>query len=138
MNLEFGRKDYVSLGIYSTNDVFEAVRKATKGNFDINNKKLKASIGDYKFKANSFRYEVFRESCECTMCGLMGVMFVLERHAMQPDSNPHFNLYGIKENEFILMTKDHIFPKSKGGKDHIYNLQTMCQPCNTEKGSKIC
>ena len=31
------------------------------------------------------------------------------------------------------MTKDHITPKAKGGKDHISNMQTMCSTCNWEK-----
>lgn len=35
------------------------------------------------------------------------------------------------------MTKDHIIPQSKGGSDDISNYQTMCEPCNEAKGSKI-
>ena len=35
------------------------------------------------------------------------------------------------------MTKDHIIPKSKGGKDSLKNLQPMCIRCNEAKGSKI-
>jgi 5-methylcytosine-specific restriction endonuclease McrA len=31
--------------------------------------------------------------------------------------------------------KAYIQAKSKGGKDHIDNYQTMCQPCNVRKGS---
>ena len=34
------------------------------------------------------------------------------------------------------MTKDHIIPKSKGGKDILDNFQTMCFECNTKKGNK--
>ena len=30
------------------------------------------------------------------------------------------------------MTKDHIVPKSKGGADHLDNLETMCDQCNLE------
>lgn len=35
------------------------------------------------------------------------------------------------------MTKDHIIPKSKGGKDELNNYQTMCVICNVKKGNKI-
>jgi 5-methylcytosine-specific restriction endonuclease McrA len=52
---------------------------------------------------------------------------------------PHFNLYCHKPEEgenMVLMTKDHIVPKSKGGKNHISNMQTMCCHCNSTKGNK--
>lgn len=136
MNINVGRKGYVALGAYSPNEVFKAVHDANKGFFNPDNKRLKAKIGDSVFKANSYRYEVFRQSCICVTCGLVGSMFVLERHSSQPDSNPHFNLYGIRDNKFVLMTKDHINPKFNGGRDRLDNFQTMCQPCNTEKGSE--
>ena len=44
-------------------------------------------------------------------------------------------MYGVKNGEEVLFTKDHIIPKSKGGKNHISNYQTMCEPCNSEKGN---
>ena len=37
----------------------------------------------------------------------------------------------------VLMTKDHIFPHNKGGKNNISNYQTMCVKCNVAKGSRI-
>ena len=36
----------------------------------------------------------------------------------------------------VLITKDHIIPKSKGGKDKLDNYQTMCVRCNKRKGNK--
>jgi 5-methylcytosine-specific restriction endonuclease McrA len=48
----------------------------------------------------------------------------------------HFNLYGYNERgEEIMLTKDHIIPKSKEGKNDIDNYQTMCCKCNWKKGN---
>jgi len=32
---------------------------------------------------------------------------------------------------------DHVFPKSKGGSDHLGNLQVLCASCNVRKNNKI-
>ena len=37
---------------------------------------------------------------------------------------------------FRVMEVDHILPKSKGGTDHITNLQLLCSGCNKIKGNK--
>lgn len=50
----------------------------------------------------------------------------------------HLNLYAVDDNgDEILMTKDHIIPRSKGGIDDISNYQTMCKLCNEAKGNKL-
>ena len=35
------------------------------------------------------------------------------------------------------LTVDHIVPASLGGHDGHTNLQTLCKPCNWEKGLKV-
>jgi hypothetical protein len=93
----------------------------------------------------------------CVTCGIQGIYFALERttkrvakvakgkpggytftyHAMS-DAEWHFNLYALTEDGHeILMTKDHIVPKSKGGHHAMYNYQLMCQKCNSRKGNTI-
>lgn len=32
---------------------------------------------------------------------------------------------------------DHIYPVSRGGKTAAYNLQTLCQRCNLDKGGRV-
>lgn len=36
-----------------------------------------------------------------------------------------------------MLEVDHIYPRSKGGADHITNYQCLCKICNIKKGSKI-
>ena len=87
-------------------------------------------------KMSSQRYAVFKKSLVCVKCGITGVFFAIEKPDQPENTKYHLNLYSIDEdgNE-VLMTKDHIHPKSKGGKNVLENYQTMCYKCNYEKGN---
>jgi hypothetical protein len=69
---------------------------------------------------------------KCVACGLEGKYFFLERHSTEKSA--HFNLYGLQDGNYVLMTKDHILAKSNGGANHVRNYQTMCSICNNLKG----
>ena len=88
-----------------------------------------------KIKTTSERYIVFQESLVCYKCGIVGKYFAIEK---TPESEHyHLNLYGINDNEEVLFTKDHLMPKSKGGKNHISNYKTCCEICNKIKADNI-
>ena len=77
----------------------------------------------YNVKMNSLRYQTFKKSPTCVVCGLTGDRFILE---LSGGRKAHFNFYG----KGMLITRDHIIPKSLGGPETIENMQTMCTVCN--------
>ena len=88
-------------------------------------------------KVSSDRLYTFQQSHVCYKCGIAGEFFVKEKHSPK-DVSFHMNLYAIDVNgEELLMTKDHIIPRSMGGKNHPNNYQTMCVRCNIEKGNGV-
>jgi 5-methylcytosine-specific restriction endonuclease McrA len=98
--------------------------------------------GDVSFegdmvKTNSDRYTTFIEKgVVCCECGLEGKFFAKERTGNV--GRYHFNLYAIDKNgDEVLMTKDHIYPVSKGRANHISNYRTMCKVCNERKADKV-
>lgn len=106
------------------------------------NSKQKVLFEDTFVKMNSERYHLFSKSLTCVCCGLEGQFFGLETIVDKKGNfiqgTFHFNLYAIdNDGNEVLMTKDHIIPRSKGGADHLDNYQTMCSPCNSKKGSNM-
>ena len=81
---------------------------------------------------NSDRLHLFlRKGVSCVCCGIKGEYYLAE---LCGNPSPHLNLYSSCGR---LMTKDHIFPVSKGGSNRFHNLQTMCTKCNARKSNNI-
>lgn len=101
----------------------------------VRGKKIKKDFDGDMVRVDSDRLETFKKKgFKCVYCGTEGIYFAKERTHDQEAY--HFNLYGIdNEGNEVLMTKDHIIPKSKGGSNHINNYQTMCTHCNKQKGN---
>jgi len=96
---------------------------------------------EYFVKMTSARYWLFKSNPSCVVCGRTGSIMVLQRDSIRSRSRGcdkvHFNMYAVEPDGFrVLMTKDHILPASKGGKNHHDNFQTMCTICNGIKGSR--
>ena len=101
-------------------------------------KKHRFCVGDREIavKTCSLRLQVFKQNLCCVSCGVIGSIFRLQKQPNR-DEAPHLNLYGLKNGKWILMTQDHIYPRSRGGKDRLDNLCTMCEECNMKKGDQI-
>lgn len=87
----------------------------------------------YRVKMSGQRMALLGREQECACCGHSGVLFRLESSGCY---QPHFNLYGVHETGLILMTMDHINPRSNGGKTVSDNLQLLCKFCNERKKNK--
>lgn len=104
----------------------------------VTEQKTTQEYGGFTVKMNSDRYLLFRDKgCICVTCGRVGTFFMLRRNespTAAPDS-AHLNLWCEDEDgTLVMLTKDHIQPKSKGGANALRNYQPMCVLCNTEKG----
>lgn len=121
------RKKLIHLGEFAPEDVFPFV--------SMEDAKRDYRIGEqtYAVRMNSDRYQVFKNNARCVACGLLGTKMILD---MNPgDQSPHFNLYGEEDGRLVLMTKDHILAKSRGGQESLDNYQSMCAVCNNLKGN---
>lgn len=87
----------------------------------------------------SQRYILFTQQDQiCTECGLTAKFWALQKSRFSNTKRYHLNLYGINNiGQVILFTKDHVVPKSFGGKDKANNYVVMCSCCNEKKSNKI-
>lgn len=127
--------------IYTIEDVLAKRDVYSDGETSYKKKKssLKVNFDGDIINMGSLRYQTFAEKgVKCAYCGVEGRYFAKEKHPNSNSVSYHFNLYAIDDNgDEILMTKDHILPKSKGGLDNIDNMQTMCTLCNQQKKDNV-
>lgn len=152
----FYRKAYTTIGAYKIEDVLAAIAaKPSKATlFDFNNE-------PHIIRVHSARLRLFKNNLKCVSCSREGNIFLLQviRYPSRDitianclieectmcayvplktrKETPHLNLWHLHKGGMRLMTKDHIYPKSKGGSDRLDNLQTMCVNCNNAKADTI-
>lgn len=84
------------------------------------------------------KYTIFlKRGTDCIQCGLQGKFFRKEKFC---STEPYFtlNLYGVKENEEILISLEHVIPLAYNGKPTANrNLVPMCLPCNTTNAKRF-
>lgn len=124
---------YKVLAVFGVDEIVSHINPGVRKSFVVSGEKYNVNCG-------SIRLRTFKQSLVCVTCGLVGSAFLLEMTSanIRNNESPHLNLYGVNEaGEYVMMTKDHILPKSRGGKDELTNLQTMCYVCNEEKGNNV-
>ena len=77
------------------------------------------------------RLQVFAyKGRECVVCGREGVLLL---RTVGKRGDIHVDLY---TDDFVLMTVDHIIPRSISHDNTLQNKQPMCDPCNAHKSDK--
>lgn len=139
ISLHKTNRNYIRIAVYlNVEELLDAITSCKDEYYTLPN--------GYKVRSRSLRYQTFANSIRCVECGLKGCFLALEKGLSDNGGNEqeqegrgyHLNLYALNElGQEVLMTKDHIYPRSKGGIDHISNLQTMCVNCNSRKADKV-
>lgn len=95
-------------------------------------------LGEDWVRVGSMRLQMFKiKGVKCVSCGIEGKFFRKEVQSPARSGAHYLNLYAVgKYKQHVLMTKDHIFPQSKGGRTILENLQPMCDLCNNRKQDK--
>ena len=117
---------------YGIDEVFGMIgQRHLNGNNDGWKCKSDIVVDGFNVHPKSLRYMTFyQKGVKCVCCGKEGTHFKL--CGEEGSNRRHFNLYA---DDGTLITKDHIIPASKGGPDHVANMQTMCTVCNSAKGN---
>jgi hypothetical protein len=123
---------YERIGILNIDEVIAVIGE----HFDAYGNKGKVDIAGYYVNVQSVRLRTFAHTgTSCGCCGIQADYFAVERSPGNPKAGYHLNLWGKDdEGNEVLFTHDHIIARALGGKDDLSNTETMCGPCNWEKG----
>lgn len=86
---------------------------------------------------NALRFKVFlNKGHQCMHCGIWGDRILEWHEAVPRTKGNHLDLFATNPftGKLVLMTMDHIVPKSLGGSNSYGNMQTLCERCNIRKG----
>lgn len=87
------------------------------------------------YPSSKFMRMILAHGARCVECGVEGTHFAAEKE----DNGVRYRLalYASRDDGTeVRITRDHIIPRSKGGRDIVENTQPMCEPCNVRKGNQ--
>jgi 5-methylcytosine-specific restriction endonuclease McrA len=77
------------------------------------------------------RLKVFyHKGTTCVSCGVEGIRIIKR----MVNGSVHLDVY---TKDLVMMTVDHIIPKSLGGDNSLDNLRPMCLYCNSARGNAL-
>jgi hypothetical protein len=93
-------------------------------------------------------FQHFRASpIKCWKCGCQADRWVAAKGKNDKISKPVLDLFATKHipaskknpaySRIVMMTRDHIIPRSMGGVDAVENLRPGCELCNGQRGSNM-
>lgn len=129
---------YIRQGQHSIEEILPIILRCWKKNIDQTLIPSGYIVGVSSVRLRLFAQQSSHKSgIHCVSCGLKATHFAVERFQGNKYKSTHLNLYGKRDDKEVLFTKDHIVAKSNGGGHSLNNMQVMCQPCNSRKGSML-
>lgn len=74
---------------------------------------------------------------KCWECGVEADRFIVKHHRNDRNKPPVLELFAHTGKSLVMMTRDHIIPKSLGGIDDVANLRPGCEKCNGRRKSTM-
>jgi hypothetical protein len=112
-------------------DGFDAVRASKRADWLVKGRTVERASGYRMFSAME------GTPIKCWCCGIEADRWIVEKHPKDLVGRPTLNLYASGPTGVVLMTRDHIIPKSLGGIDDNANLRPGCTDCNGHRGNEI-
>lgn len=74
---------------------------------------------------------------KCWHCNRVGSLFIVNKGRNDHASPPNLDLFSTDGGIVMLMTRDHIIPRSLGGGNMVENLRIGCSECNGARGNTL-
>lgn len=112
---------------YTAEEVYESIKNNTIPDKIIFHEK---DFKDSLKRISILKELIDRDGKNCKGCDLESQYFASGK---DKSNRWHLDLYSKVGDQKHMFTIDHIYPKSKGGKNDITNYQLMCKYCNEQK-----